>query len=293
VTRARGADLLAELSQSLSLSATAENACGDPAAARRLVEEAEAVTRQVDDYPATIGLLQARAVHAVFVGATGEAIALSAEGVRLSRDAGDVYQLESFLRNLASVAMLVGDLDTAKAETVAALRLARDLDNRFAQYYGLSALGWHAANTRQPRLAAQLLGAAEVLGAGAGADITGPFLPFLAQARAAASSALGKLKFDAEFNAGKALDRVSALRLALGETAQVATGGADHVESGPLAKREVDVARLIAEGLSNKQIGARLFISEPTVATHVRNIMNKLGYNSRAQIAGWVASGSF
>jgi DNA-binding NarL/FixJ family response regulator len=52
----------------------------------------------------------------------------------------------------------------------------------------------------------------------------------------------------------------------------------------------VEVAKLIAEGLSNKRIGARLFISEATVATHVRNIMNKLGFNSRAQIAGWVVS---
>jgi DNA-binding NarL/FixJ family response regulator len=50
------------------------------------------------------------------------------------------------------------------------------------------------------------------------------------------------------------------------------------------------VARLIAEGLSNKQIGARLFISERTVATHVRNILNKLGFDSRARIASWMAS---
>jgi DNA-binding NarL/FixJ family response regulator len=57
-----------------------------------------------------------------------------------------------------------------------------------------------------------------------------------------------------------------------------------------IAKREVDVARLIADGLSNKQIGARLFISERTVDSHVRSILNKLGFNSRAQIAGWIAS---
>ena len=58
----------------------------------------------------------------------------------------------------------------------------------------------------------------------------------------------------------------------------------------PLAKREADVARLVAEGLSNRQIGARLFISERTVDSHVRSILNKLGFNSRAQIASWMAS---
>ena len=47
---------------------------------------------------------------------------------------------------------------------------------------------------------------------------------------------------------------------------------------------------MVADGLSNKQIGARLFISERTVETHVRNFLNKLGVNSRAQIVGWVAS---
>ena len=47
---------------------------------------------------------------------------------------------------------------------------------------------------------------------------------------------------------------------------------------------------MVADGLSNKQIGARLFISEHTVDSHVRSILNKLGVNSRAQIAAWVAS---
>lgn len=292
VTTARGAGLLSELAQSLSLAAMAENASGDPAAARRLIDEAAAVTRELDDYPATIELLQAQAVHAVFTGATQEAKDLSTEGVRLSQAAGDVNYLEAFRRNLASVAMLAGDLATAKVQSVVALRLARDLDNRVAQYYGLSVLGWHAANSRQSRLGARLLGAAAAMGVGAGADISGPFEPFLHQARESAISALGKPKFEAEFVAGKGMSRETALRLALGESAHVAVDGPDDIESGPLAKREVEVARLIAQGMSNKEIGARLFISEPTVATHIRNIMNKLGCNSRAQIAGWVASGS-
>ena len=292
VTTARGAGLLPELAQSLSLAATAENSCGDPAAAGRFIEEAQALTRQLDDYPTTIELLQAQAVHAVFVGARQEAKDLSTEGVRLSQAAGDVYYLECFRRNLVSVAMLAGDLDTTKAQSVVALRLARDLDNRVALYYGLSALAWHAANSRQPRLGARLLGAATAMGIGAGADIIGPFEPFLRQARESAISALGESKFETEYAAGKGMSREEALRLALGETAHVTADRAGGMESGPLANREVEVAQLIAQGMSNKEIAARLFISEPTVATHVRNIMNKLGYNSRAQIAGWVASAS-
>jgi DNA-binding CsgD family transcriptional regulator len=60
--------------------------------------------------------------------------------------------------------------------------------------------------------------------------------------------------------------------------------------TAPLAKREADVARLVADGLTNRQIGARLFISERTVDSHVRSILNKLGVGSRAQIAAWMAT---
>lgn len=57
-----------------------------------------------------------------------------------------------------------------------------------------------------------------------------------------------------------------------------------------LGRREKEVPRLVADGLTNKEIGNRLFISQSTVATHVRSILNKLGFNSRAQIAGWFGS---
>jgi DNA-binding CsgD family transcriptional regulator len=56
-----------------------------------------------------------------------------------------------------------------------------------------------------------------------------------------------------------------------------------------LSARETEVAKLIAEGLSNPAIARRLFLSRPTVATHVANILAKLGFSSRAQIAAWVA----
>jgi DNA-binding NarL/FixJ family response regulator len=118
----------------------------------------------------------------------------------------------------------------------------------------------------------------------------GPAVPLLAEAKESAIGALGAAKFEAEFEAGKHMSRDMAVRLALGDATQDELGAGDPVAPGLLPKRQAEVAQLIAEGLTNRQIGARLFISEATVATHVRGIMNKLGFNSRAQIASWMAS---
>jgi len=55
-----------------------------------------------------------------------------------------------------------------------------------------------------------------------------------------------------------------------------------------LSPREIEVAELVAEGLSNPAIARRLYLSRPTVASHVAHILTKLGFSSRAQIAVWV-----
>ena len=54
-----------------------------------------------------------------------------------------------------------------------------------------------------------------------------------------------------------------------------------------LSRRELEVAALVADGLSNREIGDKLFITERTVDNHVQHIFNKLNSNSRAQIAAW------
>ena len=63
-----------------------------------------------------------------------------------------------------------------------------------------------------------------------------------------------------------------------------ATGSA-----GGLSKRELEVAGLVAAGMTSRAIAERLFLSERTVESHLEHILTKLGFSSRAQVAGWVA----
>ncbi len=60
-------------------------------------------------------------------------------------------------------------------------------------------------------------------------------------------------------------------------------------DAGPLTKREHEVAVLVSQGLTNRQIAAIAHISERTAETHVQHILAKLGFAGRAQIAAWVA----
>jgi DNA-binding NarL/FixJ family response regulator len=54
-----------------------------------------------------------------------------------------------------------------------------------------------------------------------------------------------------------------------------------------LTARELDVVRLVAEGISNKEVAASLHLSERTVESHVRNALAKTGLTNRTQLATW------
>src|SRR6266550_4313052 len=55
-----------------------------------------------------------------------------------------------------------------------------------------------------------------------------------------------------------------------------------------LSPRELEVATMVAEGLTNREIAAKLFISERTADGHLEHIREKLGVNTRAQVTAWV-----
>jgi DNA-binding NarL/FixJ family response regulator len=56
---------------------------------------------------------------------------------------------------------------------------------------------------------------------------------------------------------------------------------------GPLSPRELEVAALVADGMTNKEIATALYLSERTAQNHVQHILTKLGVANRTQIAAW------
>src|SRR5581483_6344427 len=89
-----------------------------------------------------------------------------------------------------------------------------------------------------------------------------------------AIAALGELNAELEMSRARTL--LESLRPAAGGRS------ASRSTAGGLSPRELEVLRLVAEGLSNQQIAERLFLSEHTVHRHIANILNKLSVSSRA-----------
>jgi ATP/maltotriose-dependent transcriptional regulator MalT len=289
ISVARSSAQSIELVELLCLAATSEDMAGDFEKAARFLDEAVIVSAATDAYDAEIAVLQGASVHAYMRGDIETAQAKSSAGAELSRAQGDLYYLEQMHMNLGLQQLAAGDRARSRSSFIEGLRLARQIDNRLYQYYLVRLLSWHAALARDYRLAARLAGAAEVIGSASGALMTGPYESVLQADLQRAAEALGPAKYADEYRLGARLKREAAVRLALGESeASGEDGGRDDLS--PLGKREAEVARLIAEGLSNKEIATRLLISDRTVTTHVQNILNKLGFDSRSQVASWYAT---
>jgi predicted ATPase/DNA-binding CsgD family transcriptional regulator len=169
--------------------------------------------------------------------------------------------------------------------------------------FGVQALSWCAAFAEPGERATRLLGAAQAVWrtSGAKVDETNAYTVFDKRSEVALREALGSDAHDTEafekaFAEGAAYSFEQAVALALGEDDE--TDGSERASEsagvraevrGGLTRREREIAALLAEGLSNKEIAARLVISQRTVETHVDHILSKLGMTSRAQVASWVA----
>jgi predicted ATPase/DNA-binding CsgD family transcriptional regulator len=169
-----------------------------------------------------------------------------------------------------------------------ALRLA----DRTLLAFLVEALAWCRSSSGEHERAARLLGCAHAVWrlSGARVDEMSPYQNVDEQCAERAREALGAEAFDAAVahGGGRGLDEV--VRYALEEKPAKAGGKrARAAEPGGLTRREQEIAELVALGMSNKDIAATLVIGRRTVETHVENILVKLGFTSRTQVASWVA----
>ncbi|GAB2959089.1 LuxR C-terminal-related transcriptional regulator [Amycolatopsis acidiphila] len=165
------------------------------------------------------------------------------------------------------------------------------LDDRTQLACAVGGLAWCAGALGQHERAAGLLGAAQsawVLSGGTGA---GPYRALDEQCAERARQVIGAEAFAAAFDATARAGLDEVISYALAEKAsKPARPVRRHAgPPGGLTPREREIAELIAEGLSNREIAARLVIAQRTAETHVENILAKLGFTSRAQIAAWLA----
>jgi DNA-binding NarL/FixJ family response regulator len=106
-----------------------------------------------------------------------------------------------------------------------------------------------------------------------------------------ACAALGEVPFTTHLAWAQAMPAAAAVASALEEPAPAATDSLGGALPARLTPREREMAALVAGGLSNREIAARMVISVRTAETHVQHIMVKLGFTARTQIAAWTAAG--
>ncbi|WP_327098161.1 protein kinase [Nocardia vinacea] len=165
-----------------------------------------------------------------------------------------------------------------------ALRINRRVRSPAVAALGLEVLAWIVADGDGER-AATLMGAADqLLRSVVGGSVFPDLSHYHDECDRMVRRALGERGFDAALRRGQAMGMNAAVAYALGEQ----PAGTPRASDQKLTKRERQIAGLVAQGLTNKQIAAKLVISQRTAQGHLEHILSKLGFTSRAQIAAWM-----
>jgi predicted ATPase/DNA-binding CsgD family transcriptional regulator len=264
--------------------------CGDAAGAAQARDRALALAHQVGDpWLEACGLFRA-AFTTALCGDVAGAKELATASVALSRRTGD-RRLRGFtLMTVAECLIREGNAAQAVGELREALAVFEALPERWALLRVTSLLAEACGALGDWARAAVLLGFIDTLSE----RTSGRPYPHMQAALDALDIRVGEQlgpALPAARQAGRVLGRGDQISAALWPAAAREREPAAASDL-PLTRREREIAELIARGLTNRQIAARLFVSERTVDTHVGRVLAKLGCASRAQVAAIVASGA-
>ncbi|OBF70938.1 transcriptional regulator [Mycobacterium sp. 852002-51613_SCH5001154] len=191
------------------------------------------------------------------------------------------YQQMVALVARAYVVLAQGDYGQAERDAHDALAVAARVQGYLRVPDALECLARLAADVGNNAHAARLLGAANGMRQRTGEARRPTYEPGHQATLVKSREALLDNDFDAAWTEGAALsteDAVAYAQRGRGERKRPASGW------GSLTPMEQDVVRLAREGLGNKDIGARLFISPRTVQTHLTHVYAKLGISSRVEL---------
>jgi DNA-binding CsgD family transcriptional regulator len=264
---------------------------GDIDRARALVDDALAIGRPSGELDLILPALWAHAEAALVGGDPGRALAHCTEALELVRETSERPHLVPFIVTGARAAL-------ADRRPEAAERWLRQVEPLFAAWSVLAepALA-HAEGLIKLAGGSIVAARGSLETANAGWDALGRTWE-ATWARADLAACL--LRSHRYVEAQRLISEVEGMARQLGskplqvraeELSRQARGrGADEEAWYPLTVREFEVARAIAEGKTNAEIGSDLFVSPKTVSAHIEHILAKLGVSRRAEIAAWTAA---
>ncbi len=277
-----------------------------------------AMFRELDDERMAAHVVNNLAQALALRGDFSESTALLEESLATNREVGDKEQTATSLLRLGRVARLQGDIERASTFCTESAVLHQALGNAMRSCESLmEAAALFACWTRVPaggaspdvaqvgrahaERAARLFAAADATRAEFGFAIPADLMPDFERAMAGVRSYLGDEAHDAAWSEGESLSLEDAFALATSEMAIADLAQLDELlrarkltprqslkeKFGGLTAREREVAAVMAQGLTNEEIAEKLMVTVKTVEGHITNILSKLGFENRAQVAAW------
>ncbi|WP_185845697.1 LuxR C-terminal-related transcriptional regulator [Kibdelosporangium aridum] len=261
--------------------------------AQELFEEAQQRYLRLGEMNSNVMIAWAeQAVTAVFREDLDRAAAICQEARAIVEEYGEQWAHAYLIYTQAVIALSRGEPARATTHGRHCLRTLRTFNDLLGVTLAIEVLAWAAAAQGMPDRAGVLLGAAARIWPSVGYPMFGSkyFEAPHQHCEAATRRALGDIEFDAAFGRGMAFTFDEAIVYALDEhtTASAHAPVASLPAAEQLTRRERQVADLIAEGLSNKEIATTLVIAKRTAEGHVERILSKLGFANRTQLASWV-----
>ena len=227
---------------------------------------------------------------AVRQGQYDRAVLLLEQALELSRLRGDKWGTGTMLGSLGWVALRRQDFRLMKELVGESLALRMEISDRGGIAWCLEKLAEAAFQEGDHPKAVKVLGGAATLRGPVGSVIDPADQPEYDRITTDLQKGLGQEAFEAAWADGKAMPLENIIEYALSKPEEPLriSSPMEKEKFGGLTGREREVARLIAQGKSNREIAEIMVVGVRTVETYVTRILNKLRFDSRVQIATWV-----